>query len=197
MTNTKKTVGNGSAPLFMSFVFSVGGWALLELWFLRIGAGLRAQGMAALFGAWLGYLSVRRPRIGRAGLPPSNIMASHPYRRFDSADAGWAMFFLVLGGVLGALVLLSQTMVLGAAAIGLSLFPWSRVHFCRSHFLLACVTAWTGMLAVTTLGYGSIDPIFLPVACWILWVSAGVSLLARIERMARAERTKVPAAAAS
>jgi len=188
MTNTAKAAGNASSRLFMAFAFSVGGWALLELWLLRVGAGLRAQGMAALCGLWLGYLSMRRPRIGRPDLLPSDTTALRPDRAFGAADAGWAVCFVVLGGALGAIVLLSQTVVLGVAAIGLSFFPLSRVHFCRNHFFVACTAVWTGLLSIPALGYRLIAPMFLPVASWILWFSAGVALLARIERMTRAER---------
>jgi hypothetical protein len=186
--NTVKTADTVPAALFISFAFSIAGWALLELWLLQIGAGLRAHGMAALFGLWLGFLSIRRPRIGRAGLSSASITATSGHRKFGRADAGWVLVFLMAGGILGSLVLRGQTIVLVVAAIGLALVPWSRVRFCCRHLLTACTAIWTGMVSIIALGHGSIDPVFLPIACWVLWASSMVSLVLRIEQLSRAER---------
>lgn len=186
--STAKTAGTVPAPLLISFAFSIAGWALLELWLLRIGAGLRAHGMATLFGLWLGLLSIRRPRIGRTGFPSGGITAKIEHRKFGRADAGWVLVFLMVGSILGTLVLLGLASVLSVVAVGLALVPWSRVRFCRSHFLAACTALWFGMAPIIALGYGSIHPMFLPIACWVLWASSACSLLLRIEQLWRAER---------
>lgn len=187
-TNTAKTTELASPPLFIPFVFSIAGWAMLEAWLLQVGARFGAHGAATLCGAWLGYLCLRRPRIGRVAHPASVSTAAIEHRRFGSADAGWMAILLVLGGLMGALASLSSAVVLGAAAIALSLFPWSRVQLCRHYFFGACAAAWTGMLSVMALRHGYIAATFLPLACWVLWTTACISLLMRIERLARAER---------
>lgn len=154
---------------------------------LQIGAGLRAHGMAALFGLWLGFLSIRRPRIGRAGLSSVSIPATTGHRKFGRADAGWVLLFLMAGGILGTLVLRGPAIVLGVAAIGLALVPWPRVGFCHRHLLTACMAVWTGMVSIIAPAYGSIEPMSLPIACWVLWASSMFSLFLRIGQLSRAE----------
>jgi hypothetical protein len=44
------------------------------------------------------------------------------------------------------------------------------------------------MASVTALGYRFISLMFLPVACWVLWTSAGIGLVWRIEQLSRAKR---------
>lgn len=192
----KSTVNNAGTvpgPLFIAFTFSIAGWALLALWLLQTGAGLRSQGVAALWGLWLCFVSVRRPRIGRAASRKDASLTTREHRKPSRRDAVWAVLFLVMGATLGTLVLLDQTTVLGVACLGLVMVPWSRVSFCRNHLLAASTAVWTGMVSIIAPNYRSIDPIFLPIACWVFWAFATISLLLRIEQLARAERVaKVP-----
>ena len=187
-TSTAKTGVIVPAPSFIAFVFSLAGWALLELWFLRTGAGFLAHGTAALVGLWLSFLSIRRPSIGPSDRSQRERSATQEHRKFRSADAGWTLLLLAVGGVLGVLVLRGGTIALGAAAIGLSFVPWSRVHFCHNHFGAACMTVWIGMASIMTLGYRLITPMFLPIACWVLWACACLGLFWRIDQLSRAER---------
>lgn len=185
--DTVTTADTVSGPHFIALVFSVAGWAVLELFLLQIGAGGRAHCMTALFGLLLGYLSIRRPRIGRPGLPSAEIGASQ-HHRLGRAELGWVLLFVVAGAVLGTLVLEGDTIILGIVTISLALAPWSRMHFCRSYLLLACTAVWTGMVSVIVPGRSSIAPMFLPIASWVLWASTLISLFLRIERLSRAER---------
>jgi hypothetical protein len=187
-TSTAKTGVMGPAPSFIAFVFSLAGWALLALWFLRMGAGFLAHGTAASVGLWLSFLSIRRPGIGPGDRSQRERSATQEHRTFRGADAGWALLLLAVGAVLGVLVLRGGTIALGAAGIGLSFAPWSRVHFCRNHFGAACTMVWIGMASIMAPGYRSITPMFLPIACWVLWACACLGLFWRIDQLSRAQR---------
>lgn len=186
-TNAAKTEVDAHAPLLVALVYSAAAFVLMELWLLGMGAGLRAHGLAALFGLWPIVLCIRRPRIGRRDLS-RHEHAARQRHGFRTADAGRVLVLLLVGAILGMLVLRAGTVALGIAAVGLSFAPWQRVDFCRKHFLLASTTMLTGMLSVMAVGYRSILPMFLPIACWIFWASAGIALLWRIEKLSRAER---------
>lgn len=185
---TVTPANTASGPLLIAFAFSVAGWALLELWLIQIDAGVRAHCMAALFGLLLGCLSIRRPRIGLTDFPSDEVKANSGHRKLDRANIGWALLFLAVGIILGTLVLRGDTILLGIAAMSLALAPWSRVRFCCSHLLVACTAVWTGMLTVMIPGRSSIAPVFLPLACWVLWISTMTSLFLRIEQLSRADR---------
>jgi hypothetical protein len=191
--STASTEDTVPAGLFIAFTFSIAGWALLELSLLQTAAGLRAQGMAALWGLWLCLISIRRPRIGRAAPQNHDSLTTREHRKPSRPDAIWAVLLLVMGGTLGTLVLLGQIMVLGAACFGLVMVRWSRISFFRYHFLAACTAVLTGMALIIGPDFRSIDPIVLPIASWVFWAFATISILLRIEQLARAERvSKVP-----
>jgi hypothetical protein len=186
--NTVHTPRIVLAPLFISFAYSIAGWGLLELWLFQIGAGFRAHAMAAVFTLWLVFMSIRRPRIGRIDPQSDGTRTAGQFRGFVRADAGWALLFLVAGSILGALVVVALTVVLTAGALILVFIPWSRVRFCRNHFLAACTALWTGILLIVGPHHSQIDRMFLPIACWVLWTVSGYGLILRIAQLSRAER---------
>ena len=176
------------APLFIAFVFSFAGWALLELWLVRIGARFSSHGVVAILGLWLCFLSIRRPRIGLDVFPQNDSHVIHGDRTFRGADAGWALFLFVLGGMLGVFMLQDGTFALGLVATGLAFVPWSRVRFCRAHFCAACTAIWVGIVSIIVLDFRSLSLMFLPLASWILWTCASIALCWRLAQLSRAER---------
>ncbi|MCC2955254.1 hypothetical protein LK542_06455 [Massilia sp. IC2-477] len=163
---------------FLALLLSLAGWTLVEAWLLAVHAGLRAHLLASAAGLGFAYFSAKR-------LAP---IGQHPFagrQRISRADLWCALWLLTIGGLLGIVAMRAASLLLLTLLCALYVLPWSRMALCRRLPLPAGVWTWAGM-ALATFGLDTRDPMFLPLAGWICWACASVTLLNRTLRLRRA-----------
>lgn len=178
---------------FIALVYAIIGWMLLAWWLVLMKAGLRWHLMAMLPALILIFLAIKRSPLYRHGIPAkatANALQQRKPQQRNPGNAGrWSVLVpLATGILLGVLVLGNGTLALSVVAIALTFIPWMRLPSCRSRFGIYCAMACTGHACTVLAGYRAADLMFLPIACWILWLCASWALLRRVEKVIRAGR---------
>lgn len=170
---------------FLPLFFSIAGWVLLQAWIALIGANYRAHILVAVPGAVLTLWSAF-PFPGTGHIPPQ--AADKPDRASRWAATADALLLLAIGAVLGGLIAKGSLFLLCVGAMALHFVPWPRLRIGQRHPALPCAAALCGFAAAVLAGYRSIEPMFLPLAAWALWVCACIGLILRAEQSWRAKR---------
>ncbi|MFL6671780.1 MAG: hypothetical protein ACJ8LG_00645 [Massilia sp.] len=164
---------------FSGSILLISGLVLVETWSVGIRAGAGAHVFIALVGLFLGaaaFSSYRRSAgIVTQSEPGRNGTASTP--GITVIETAWCILFCALGNVLIQLLIREWRTTFLVFVAGLAFVPWSKVVFCRRHFVVACAMFVAGGICGLVLLGVPADPIILPVATWILWISAAITLL--------------------
>jgi hypothetical protein len=180
MANTPATAGatvyNCS---FSGSILAISGLVLVETWSVGIGAGVGAHVFIALVGLFLGtaaFSSYRRS-VGIVALSVPGRNGTVSTTGFTPIDAVWCVVFWALGNLLLQLLMRGWLTTFLVLVAGLAFVPWSKAVFCRRQFLLAGAMFGAGDICGVLLLDAPANPTVLPIATWILWVTAAITLL--------------------
>jgi hypothetical protein len=173
---------------FIAVVFLLVGLTLLEAWLFVVGGRFLHHAFALAFGLVLLFMAVRRVAGKLHGLRVDDTASAGRRPRFDAAGLAGPALLTSVGILLGLLIINGGLFPLAIAVSILVFAPWSRISFCRHHFITACMSVWMGTVAVLAIGHNAIDLMFPPIACWVLWAYACCALIWRAEKLWHAER---------
>jgi FtsH-binding integral membrane protein len=170
--STRRSGPTSSFPgggIFVALAFSLGGGALVNTWSSMLQAHLSGRLVAIL--PWLALALLAALRLRRATRTDS------PRRAFSATRAGLAIVPSIFGGMIGFLVALGSTVLLALFAAACLFAPWSRIPLCRRHPGWASLSMCCGGALALAICHDRVDPMFLPVAAWVLGVSALAALV--------------------
>lgn len=162
---------------FIAVVFLLVGLTLLEAWLLVVGGRLLHHAFALAFALLLLFMAVRRVSGKLHGLRVDDTAPADPRPGFDASRLAGPAVLALVGMLLGLLIINGGLFPLAIVVSILAFAPWSRISFCRHHFIAACMSVWMGTLAVLAIGHNAIDLMFPPIACWVLWAYACFALI--------------------
>lgn len=164
-------VGNGA---FIAFAYSIFGWALIQAWCVMLNTHIASQVAAALVGISIAALAIRRYRLQWPALRQRQSRSATQEKLINTSCS---LLLLIIGYLIGELILSGWITPLVLLAAGLTLIPWSRIPLCRKYFLASVILMGTGIALTLTVSAQPVDLIRFPLAAWVLWSMALVTLL--------------------
>lgn len=176
--NHAKTSALATNSLFGALLLAASGWGLCHAWAVLIGAG-----------AFI-HLLISIPALTMCGLVLYRCSLHWPARmanlRRPLADKGmrpntpalaWLLTLLAMGIALALLVNSGSLFMLAMAAGGVLLIPWTKISFCRDHFLVSVLVVETG----AGVGFGQVRTfahlMFYPLCALAFFMIAVLALL--------------------
>lgn len=172
---SKRTEANFA---FSAFVLALFGWALVETQLIASAAGIKAHLLASALGLAISAIALRRcRRCWRTMLRGADAAVSRPVRNRDHIGNFISCVALAVAGCVFAVLERggSISLFLGYAG-AFSLVPWSRLRFCRRHFLISFAILVAGAASVIVIR-GTAEPILNLFYAWVLWSIALSELL--------------------
>lgn len=181
---------------FSAFLCSALGFVLLETWIIQIGGKPIVHTMIVSIGAILACIIYRTivPSYAAAAMSSNEAVRDKLGKLRGSASLACAAL-LVLFGYAGAMALLSGWMTNFAVFAGCAyLFPWSKIALCRTHLRISAALVTIAMALGLLVADPLPHPLLLPVAIWMLWMTAVWAWLMNIfyrHRKSKASRSVV------
>lgn len=193
---SSKPSASAPAPSFIGFVFSLTGWAFIEVWFIGRHVGPGAHLVPALITLYLAFSSIRRSKLAREDFRTDDHPSAPQRDKPGAKQLGWALMLMLAGAMMGVLIGTNSVFFVGIGAVGLSYVPWSRVPLCRDHLIVASLAMCTGVALPMLIAYRNLDLIFPLLTAWVFWTCALCAVLGRIAQRWQLERSIKSAAQA-
>jgi hypothetical protein len=186
---SSKPSAGAPAPSFIGFVFSLTGWAFIEVWLIGRHVSPRTHLVPALIALYLALSSIRRSKLAREDFRREDHLPAPQWDKLGAKQLGWALILLFAGATMGALIGTNSMFFVGIGAVGLSYVPWSRVPLCRDHLIVASLAMCTGMALPMLITYRNLDLIFPLLTAWVFWTCAVFTVLGQIVQRWQLERS--------
>ena len=190
----KQTAANFA---FSAFLLSMFGWALLETQLFNVAAGFKTHLLVNACGLAVSAVALRRCRLWWSLFTETDALTDpsvpNRYRMRDITSC----IALVTAGCALTLCAKTGSLTLFAICAGaFSLTPWSRVVFCRRHFVTSCMMLGAGAVSVFIVTKTPAAPLSFFLCAWFLWMYALIALLTTLtsERPASSQPRPIPAA---
>jgi hypothetical protein len=162
-------------PAFIELIYCICGWALTQTCLLIIHSGFLSHVMTSL--PWFAPAGLAVWRSLQFKSFNERALLARQRQGFTIFDAGWALILLILGGLLGALIVVGSASLLSIFAGALCFAPWHRVSLCRRHLTWACLVMLSGSALVLGANHKLISLMPLAVSAWVMMGSSACALL--------------------
>lgn len=148
---------------------AIGGALLLHAWLAMVQASLSWRLVATL--PWLSLLLLSVLRMRRAAAESFRRPVSDAGPGALASTLGGALVLLAAGNVVGVFVVAGNTLPLAAVAALCCFAPWRRIPLCRQRPVRASLLVCAGAALVAGACRDAVQPMFLPIAAWLLGMS--------------------------